>query len=265
MKALSGRLKGVVFGAIVGGLAISGPTDASALVPQFNWGGGTYNIADTGGTAFAEELSFSTSNILTFFPATDPIFADAGVETVEISTLYFDASDYVSNVRYGLNPDTTANGFRVYDDGGSLLFQADLTAKDVEISGGGGLINSVLSVNLTNVTAGVGYLPGSSPIVDAFLNDGIANISLQFSGNLGPAIEDPDANFLTSTFSGSARAAVPEPATLGLLGVGLIGLGFAARRRRKALTVKMNEHVKRINWNGTSATAYRSVKRFGGG
>lgn len=34
---------------------------------------------------------------------------------------------------------------------------------------------------------------------------------------------------------------------------------------RKKLTVSMNEHVKRINWNGTSATAYRSVKRWGGG
>lgn len=34
---------------------------------------------------------------------------------------------------------------------------------------------------------------------------------------------------------------------------------------RKQLTVKMNEHVKRINWNSSSATAYRSVKRFGGG
>lgn len=34
---------------------------------------------------------------------------------------------------------------------------------------------------------------------------------------------------------------------------------------RSQLTVKINNHVKRINWNGTSATAYRSVKRFGGG
>ena len=34
---------------------------------------------------------------------------------------------------------------------------------------------------------------------------------------------------------------------------------------REQLTVSMNEHVKRVNWNGTSATAYRSVKRFGGG
>lgn len=34
---------------------------------------------------------------------------------------------------------------------------------------------------------------------------------------------------------------------------------------RKSLGVSMNNHVKRINWNGTSATGYRSVKRYGGG
>jgi large subunit ribosomal protein L34 len=32
---------------------------------------------------------------------------------------------------------------------------------------------------------------------------------------------------------------------------------------RKSLTVSMNEFGKRINWKGTSATAYRSVKRKG--
>lgn len=40
------------------------------------------------------------------------------------------------------------------------------------------------------------------------------------------------------------------------------------RRRQKgrhSLTVSMNNHVKKVNWNGKSATAYRSVKRFGGG
>jgi len=36
-------------------------------------------------------------------------------------------------------------------------------------------------------------------------------------------------------------------------------------RGRRVLTVSMNSHVKRVNWNGTSATAYRSVKRYGGG
>jgi len=34
---------------------------------------------------------------------------------------------------------------------------------------------------------------------------------------------------------------------------------------RKQLTVKMNNHVKHVNWNGTSAKSYRTIKRFGGG
>jgi ribonuclease P protein component len=33
---------------------------------------------------------------------------------------------------------------------------------------------------------------------------------------------------------------------------------------RKQLSVKMNEHVKRINWKGSSATAYRAHKASGG-
>ncbi len=37
------------------------------------------------------------------------------------------------------------------------------------------------------------------------------------------------------------------------------------KKGRSSLSVSMNNHVKRINWNGSSATAYRSVKRFGGG
>ena len=36
-------------------------------------------------------------------------------------------------------------------------------------------------------------------------------------------------------------------------------------RGRRVMSVSMNSHVKRVNWNGTSATAYRSVKRYGGG
>ena len=33
---------------------------------------------------------------------------------------------------------------------------------------------------------------------------------------------------------------------------------------RRSLAVSMNKHVKKINWNGHKATAYRSVKRSGG-
>ena len=34
---------------------------------------------------------------------------------------------------------------------------------------------------------------------------------------------------------------------------------------RKQLSVKMNNHVKNVNWNGASSKAYRTIKRFGGG
>lgn len=37
------------------------------------------------------------------------------------------------------------------------------------------------------------------------------------------------------------------------------------QKGRKSLSVSMNAHVKRINWKGSSATAYRAKKRFGGG
>lgn len=32
-------------------------------------------------------------------------------------------------------------------------------------------------------------------------------------------------------------------------------------RGRDTLTVSMNDHVKKVNWNGAKATAYRSVKK----
>jgi large subunit ribosomal protein L34 len=34
---------------------------------------------------------------------------------------------------------------------------------------------------------------------------------------------------------------------------------------RRSLTVTMNEHVKRINWNGTKAVSYRTMKKATGG
>ena len=33
---------------------------------------------------------------------------------------------------------------------------------------------------------------------------------------------------------------------------------------RGSLSVSMNNHVKRINWNGNSSQSYRAMKRFGG-
>lgn len=36
------------------------------------------------------------------------------------------------------------------------------------------------------------------------------------------------------------------------------------RKGRSSLAAKMNKHVKRINWKGSKATAYRARKKSGG-
>jgi large subunit ribosomal protein L34 len=36
------------------------------------------------------------------------------------------------------------------------------------------------------------------------------------------------------------------------------------KRGRSQLSPKMNEHIKRVNWNGNKSVSYRNVKRSGG-
>lgn len=59
---------------------------------------------------------------------------------------------------------------------------------------------------------------------------GLASTGLGYS-----ALEKATANFgtLNSTLTVTAVAAIPEPSTYALMGLGLVGIGFAARRRAK--------------------------------
>jgi hypothetical protein len=78
---------------------------------------------------------------------------------------------------------------------------------------------------LTGCTFTGGSLAGSGNTLLLALDDG--------GGGRVPDDNHDDLVMIIRISNGSFTA-VPEPATLGLLGAGLLGLGFAARRRRKA-------------------------------
>lgn len=61
-------------------------------------------------------------------------------------------------------------------------------------------------------------------LVTSLLTDGLLHVEIR--ANRG------DFVFGSSSLTAEGNRAVPEPATLSMLGLGLIGLGFAARRRK---------------------------------
>ncbi|MGH9352354.1 MAG: PEP-CTERM sorting domain-containing protein [Terriglobia bacterium] len=113
---------------------------------------------------------------------------------------------------------------------GSSALTGNIAWEGLMATGSGGF---QLNVALSSLTGG-----GSNPVLDEFAANGQGSGILTFQFTAGNLLSDQalvDSTVALPNNSVSATLTTPEPASLGLFGIGLLGLAFAYRRRLKAL------------------------------
>lgn len=203
-------------------LMMAGP--ASAIeIPYLDYFGEVVLTTDpdtdettvTQNTVWVSQVVTSEGTYHSFMDPTDPII---GASVVIESSAYLDVF---------LGNDTSANSYSFdIEKGGVNIFSADLVGlhKSGDTIGGGnsGYYQGLLENAQVNTDFDSAWVRDVATVLDTLVSGASLDIDFDFLG-------DPNVDKINVE---GKIAPVPEPATLTLLGTGLVG--FAAARRRKS-------------------------------
>jgi PEP-CTERM motif len=230
------NLTGVQFADVA--IAPAGFDSAGGQVLLANEGFATAPTVDTLNT----NLGLSVLPGATFPSGTEPFglaFVPSGFGSLTGDLLISDSN---SDAIYALSPSGTLSLFTTVPFGPGQLGLRQMAFAPAGFGAyGGDLLVSVSGSNAGGGIAGsVDVLNGAGQVI-AFLAEGTVGMpydprGLYFPDSTHVLIADADPSILSAQSSDftPGSPAIPEPASVMLVGSGLVGLGFARRRKRKA-------------------------------